>query len=174
MNIHKPKDTLTVVVVFLVPVMLVKGGAILLGSGPAQARGSNVTPVDRPPLVLTPTEPEWTELQQAAARHVVDLQSQPFGNSPFLHLEVAQPDVPDVDPQVTRREVPPPDVVVQAILIRRDGNHVALIGRKRFRTGDPIGEEGWFIKTIDGHSRSVLIEHPETERTATLSVPLPR
>ena len=63
---------------------------------------------------------------------------------------------------------------MKAILTRSDGNHIALIGRKRFVVGDPLDDRGWYVLEIDGRARSVKIEHRPSERTATLKVPLPR
>ena len=65
------------------------------------------------------------------------------------------------------------EVSVQVILRSRRGN-VALIDRKRYRVGDAIGADGWFVEEIDGVARSVLIVHRESGEKATLVVPLPR
>jgi hypothetical protein len=69
---------------------------------------------------------------------------------------------------------PPPDVRVKMILTRSDGNHVALIDRKRYVVGDALGDRGWYIIEIDGPARAVTIEHRLSGSTASLTVPLPR
>jgi hypothetical protein len=175
MIIHRPKEKLAVIIVFLLPLVLVKGGAALLGGGPGEVKASNNRNVKPPPLPVAPDPPTWSDEQRAAAEHVLFLRTQPFGPSPLLHVvPPPRPVRPDNPTPVTRPDIPPPDVAVKAILTRSDGNHIALIGRKRYKVGDAIEDRGWFIIEIDGPARSVIIEHRPSERTATLTVPLPR
>lgn len=176
MVVHRPREKLGMLLVFLLPLLLVKGGAVFTGGGPGGASASTgpapLLPID----VVTAEGPDWSDEQLAAAAHVVHLRSQPFGPSPLLHVELPEvrPVVPDNPVIDTRVEVPPPDVNVKMILTRSDGNHIALIGRKHYRVGDAVGDDGWFITLIDGPARSVQIEHKPSKRTATLTVPLPR
>ena len=177
MLVHKPREKLGMLIVFLLPLLLVKGGAVLTGGGPGGASAST-GPAPQPPIDAVPVQgPTWSQEQLAAAEHASRLRSERFGPSPLLHVEapriqpVEVPDDPVPDPRV---EVPPPDVNVKMILTRTDGNHIALIGRKHYRVGDALGDDGWFITRIDGPARSVQIEHKPSERTATLTVPLPR
>ncbi|MHC4216870.1 MAG: hypothetical protein ACYSU7_00285 [Planctomycetota bacterium] len=175
MIIHRPREKVAAFFVFLLPLLLVKGGPFVTGSGPAVAQA---TPRGNPkhvPLPEIPDPPTWSVEQRLASEHVEYLRTQPFGTSPLLHA--APPPPPDrIKHPVndTRPEVPPPNVVVKAILTRSDGNHIALIGRKRYRVGDALEDRGWFITEIDGPARAVIIEHRPTKRTATLKVPLPR
>ncbi len=59
-------------------------------------------------------------------------------------------------------------------VVRISQIRMKLIGRKRYVVGDALGDRGWYIIKIDGPARAVMIEHRPTERTATLTVPLPR
>jgi hypothetical protein len=174
MNIHRPKEQLAALVVFLLPLALVKGGPVLIGGGPAAVHASPGRRVEPPAIPVDPEPRTWSDEQRAAAAHVRFLRTQPFGSSPLFHVAAPPPPKqPDNDTPVTGTEIPPPDVVVQAILTRRSGNHVALIDRKRYQVGDAIGKAGWIVTKIDGPNRSVTIEHPPSEQTATLVVPMP-
>jgi hypothetical protein len=175
MDIHRPKEKLAALIVFLLPLLLVKGGAIVTGSGPSKVQASPVPKNAQPKIAPVPDPPTWSAEQRAAAEHIVYLKTQPFGPSPLFHVVPAPP--PDrriVPPRPDRPIEPPPDVRVKAILTRRDGNHVALIDRKRYVVGDALGDRGWYIIKIDGPARAVMIEHRLSETTATLTVPLPR
>ncbi len=175
MDIHRPKEKLAALVVFLLPLLLVKGGAIVTGSGPSEAQATP-GPKDPPPQIAQmPDPPVWSAKQREATAHIAYLKTQPFGPSPLLHVAPPAPDH-RVDPVDTRVDPPPPppNARVKAILTRSDGNHVALIGRKRYVVGDALGDRGWYIIKIDGPARAVIIEHRPSERTATLTVPLPR
>jgi hypothetical protein len=156
--------------VFLLPLILVKSGVLLIGDPPQEAVASGGAMVD-PGAVIEVFTPEWSLEQVAATHRVVELREEPFGESPLLHPRK----ISDIDPiqTVENPTITPPTVSVQMILRSRRGN-VALINRKRFRVGDAIGEDGWFIEKIDAVTRSVLIVHRASEVKATLVVPMPR
>jgi hypothetical protein len=175
MNIHKPREQVAAIVVFLLPLVLVKGGAFLIGGGPAEVEASPGRRVKPPEMPVDPDPPTWSDEQRAAAEHIRFLHTQPYGSSPLFHVAAPPPPKPpEDDTPVTGPEIPPPDVVVQAILTRSDGNHIALIDRRRYQVGHAIGPDGWIVAKIDGPARSVKIVHPPSGRTATLTVPLPR
>ncbi len=173
MSAHNVKARIVTFGMFLLPLVLVKGTAVMLGRGPEAAIADPVgNTTTATTATIEPVVREWTPEQLAAARHIESLRSQPFGASPLLHQE---PPPPQDDPrqhQTTPRIQPPPDVVVQIILKSSRGN-IALIDRKRYRVGDSIGE-GWVVKAIDADARSVLIEHTKTSEEATLVVSFPR
>ncbi len=163
--------------VFLLPLLLVKGTAIMVAepvqtvaASPAIVAGSGVDSI-------APYRPQWTLQQLVAADYLDELRELSFGPSPLLHIIKRQPTPnpgPNTDPTANENPIlPPPDVTVQMILKSRRGN-VALINHRRYRVGDAIGSEGWVVQNIDPSTRSVLIMLPGTGRTATLSVPLPR
>lgn len=164
--------------VFLLPLLLVKGTAIMVAE-PAQAVAASTAIVAGSTGVDSVSEykPEWTLQQLVAADYLDELRELPFGPSPLLHIVERQPTPnpgPNTDPTVNENPIlPPPDVTVQMILKSRRGN-VALINHRRYRVGDAIGSEGWVVQNIDPSTRSVLVMLPGTGRTATLSVPLPR
>jgi hypothetical protein len=137
MDIHRPKEKLAILIVFLLPLLMVKGGAIVTGSGPSEAQAGPRPKNPRPKNAVLPDPPAWSAEQLVAAQHIEHLKTQPFGPSPLFH--VAPPPPPDqrpVRPVQPQQEVPPPNVRVKAILTRSDGNHVALIDRKRYVVGD--------------------------------------
>lgn len=164
--------------IFFLPILLVKAAALLIGGTPGSV-GAAAPPTNAGSVKIPTVEmPTWSPEQLAAARHVSALRLEPFGPSPLLHgppSKVADPVVePRNNPPPPKREVPPPSVSVQMILVRSDGDNIALIDRKSYRVGDPLGDRGWVVTAIDGVSRSVTIFHAESGREHTLLVPLPR
>jgi hypothetical protein len=175
MAIQRPREKAATLIAFLLPLVLVKGSAMVTGSGPAAAQATPGGKIKPPKVPEVPDLPAWSFEQLAAAEHIVLLKSEPFGPSPLFHAEPPPPPVrPDNPKPDTRPEVKPPDVTVRMILTRSNGAHVALIGRRRYRVGDKLGDTGWIVAEIDGPSRSVTVEHPKSGNTATLRVPLPR
>jgi hypothetical protein len=173
MIINKPTEKIAVVIAFLLPLVLVKGGAMVTGSGPAEAQATPGNAVEPPKIPGPPLPRAWSVEERAAADRVAFLRTQPFGRSPLAHVAVV-PVKDDPPPPKRVEKIEPPKAIVRAILTRSDGNHIALIDRKRFRVGDPIGDKGWFIVEINGPDRAVSIEHQPSGETATLNVPLPR
>lgn len=167
---HDPKARLIGIGVFLLPLILVKATGLMIGQPPQGAVASGAVPAVVSGVIESFT-PEWSLEQVAATQRVEDLRELAFGESPLLHARKTG-DIEYVLPP-ENFIITPPDVAVRVILRSRHGN-VALIDRKHFRTGDAIGEDGWFIDEIDAASRSVLIVHRESGMKATLVVPLPR
>ena len=172
MNASEAKKKTVTFGIFLLPLILVKGTALMLGQGLDPAIGN---PVGNNGAATAPTiEPAarvWTEQQLAATRYIERLRKQDFGPSPLLHQKAA-PTQNNIEPTDTHRDHPPPQVGVQMILKSSRGN-IALIDGKRYRVGDKIGD-GWIVTVIDADARSVLIKHTESGEEATLVVPLPR
>ena len=171
MSEHDPKAKLMGFGVFLLPLILVKSSVLLIGEAPQGAAATGVGAMTDPGGVIEIFTPVWSPDQIAATHRVEELREEPFGESPLLHPRK----ISEIDPIVATedRKIIPPDVSVQMILRSRRGN-VALINRKRFRVGDAIGENGWFVEEIDAVTRSVLIVHRASDKKATLVVPLPR
>ncbi len=157
--------------VFLVPLIFVKGTAIMM-TEPRGASGSTGRAVQPPALPdLAAFSPECTEEQFAVLRRVEQLREMAFGPSPLLHgVEESEQAVVDGGKP---KSAAPPVVSVQAILRSSSGN-LARIRHKLFREGDELGNTGWFVDTIDAESRSVKIVHRATESEAMLNVPLPQ
>ncbi len=158
-------------VVFILPVALVKVGGSLLGS---PGRGTAVESLDAvKPRPFKPPGPQavsWTAQQKAAADHVAILKTQPFSSTPFYyrHEEPGEKPPDDTPPDDT-----PPELYLQVVLTSRRGN-VALIDSKPYRVGDLIKREEWRVIKIDGHDRSVTLKHEKTDRTALIYVPTSR
>lgn len=174
MMTHDARGRISVAAVFLLPLALVKGTSMLLMGGP-QTAGAKTVNVARAPLPeLGAAEGSWSAQQIAATRHIAEVRARPFGPTPLYHVERRAEDPPpqqDDPPPV--REVPPPDFAVKMIL-KSDTGNVALINRKYYKVGDPLGDRGWIVTRIDSDGRSVVISHPPTNRTHTLRVPMPR
>ena len=176
MSVRGPRALSMDLGVFLLPLLLVKGTAIMVAE-PAQVVAASTAIVAGSTGVDSVAEykPEWTLQQFAAAAYIDQLRELPFGPSPLLHSVERQPTPnpgPNTDPTVNENPIlPPPDVNVKMILKSRSGN-TALINHRRYRVGDAIGNDGWIIESIS--TRSVVVVLPGTGRTATLSVPLPR
>jgi len=169
---HDPKAKLMVLGVFLLPLVLVKGTAIWVGQSPLDAAASGGAPASFDVGVVESFTPVWSSAQLAATHRAAELGENPFGASPLLHArrktEVELIEIIDRPTTIT-----PPEVSVRIILHSRHGD-VALIDRKRYRIGDAIGADGWFIQEIDAVSRSVGIVHRDSGEEATLVVPMPR
>ncbi len=172
MTVHDRKAKLMGIGVFLLPLILVKGTALLVGQPPqgAVASGGSATTVDGG--VIEIFTPQWSVEQIAATQRVAELREVSFGASPLLHLWSNSESDP-IDHSDRGTTITPPMVSVQVILRSRRGNF-ALIDYKKYRAGDAIGEDGWFVEEIDAVSRSVLIVHRESGKKATLFVPMPR
>lgn len=171
---HEPRRAASIAV-FLLPLLLVKGAALLLRNGAPEARGASDGTLVVAMPALPQSAPTWTTDQQTAADHIAALRTLSFGPSPLYHPRAASAVEPaDVDPSDPRVPDPPPAVKVQMILTTGGDGDVALIDRKRYRVGDPIGGGGWVVLKIDSITRSVTLHHPPTNRTETLPVPLPR
>ena len=173
MSAHDPKARLTGLGVFLLPLILVKGSALLVGQPPQGAVASGGGAMTADGGVIEIFTPQWSSEQIAATHRVAELREVSFGESPLLHARPIN-DIDPIGPSPDRTTViTPPDVSVRMILRSHHGN-VALIDRERCRTGDAVGEDGWFVEEIDAVARSVLIVHRKSGMKATLYVPLPR
>ncbi len=168
MSGQNPKTKLMGLGAFLLPLILVKSSTLLIGQPPQAANAANGATIVNDGVIEVFT-PEWSLEQIAATHQVEDLREVPFGESPLLHARKnsgIDPIKPDRSTTIT-----PPDVSVRIILHSRHGD-VALIDRRRYRAGDALGEDGWFVEEID--ARSVSIVHRESGKKATLVVPMPR
>ncbi len=170
------KGFISSLVVFILPVVLVKVGGSMFGSaGPSMAAGSSSAVKPRPfkpPSAARAVS--WTAQQKAAADHVALLKTEPFGSTPFYYRKSVNSKTPDIeDPGERPPDDAPPDLNVQVVMTTRRGN-VALIDGKRYRVGDLIKGDDWRVIKIDGHDRSVTLRHENTERTEILYVPTSR
>ena len=153
MSVRGPRELTMDLGVFLLPLLLVKGTAIMM----SEPQGASASPA----IVagaggigsLDDYKPEWTLQQLVAADYLEEIHELPFGPSPLLHVVKQQP-IPTPPGNGNGNEngntvaVPPPDETVQMILVSRNGN-VALINHRRYRVGDRLGSNGWVVKTID-------------------------
>lgn len=172
MSAQGPKAKLMGLGVFLLPLILVKGTAIWVGQSPEGADASVVATATVDSGVIESFTPEWSSEQIAAAHRVAELREVPFDESPLLHPR-KNTDISPIEAPERPKTITPPDVSVRIILHSRHGD-VALIGHNRYRVGDAIGQDGWFVEAIDAVSRSVLIVHRPSGEKATLVVPMPR
>ena len=161
------KRTFTMLGVFALPVVLVKGFAFMSG-GPAPASAeASLTPA------VAPAEKNaagygapMTESERHAAQYAAQLRSMQFGATPMFYAsteavtEIVEETADDV----------PPECLVQAIMGAGAGRTTALIDGNAYRVGDELAETGWFIREIDAATRTIVIEQGETGRTAQRTV----
>ena len=172
MNAIETKTKIVTFGMFLLPLILVKGTALMLGQGPERATaGTDPNNVTATTAIIAPVTREWSEEQLAATRHVELLRTKRFGPSPLLHQQPPPPPNNNTRPPDQPRIHPPPNVSVKTILKSGRGN-IALINGRLYRVGDKIGD-GWIVTVIDADARSVLIEHEASGEEATLTLPLP-
>ncbi len=170
MSGQDPKTKLMGLGAFLLPLILVKGSALLIGQPPQGANAANGAATTVNGGVIEIFTPQWSSEQIAATHRTEGLREMPFGESPLLHVR-SNSGIDPIDPPHRRTTIEPPDVSVGMVLRSRFGN-VALIEGKRYSAGDALGEDGWFVEEID--ARSVSIVHRESGKKATLVVPMPR
>ena len=170
------KGFISSLVVFILPVVLVKLGGSLFGSaGPNTAAGSSNAVKPRPfKPPAGARAASWTAQQKAAADHVTLLKTEPFGSTPFYYRQSMNSKMPVIEnPGENPPDDAPPDLNVQIVMTTRRGN-VALIDGKRYHVGDLIKGDDWRVIMIDGRDRSVTLKHENTERTVILYVPTSR
>ena len=172
MNASDAKTKIVTFGMFLLPLILVKATALMLGQGPDTATAGGGPNNDAATTaIIDPVTREWTEQQLAATRHIELLRTKDFGPSPLLHQQ-PPPRPNSTRPPDTPRIHPPPDVSVKTILKTSRGN-IALINGRLYRVGGKIGD-GWIVMVIDADARLVLIKHEDSGEEATLVLPLPR
>lgn len=172
MMMHNLKRAIVPLAVFVLPLLLVKLSAVMLGrSGPAEANSSSTAVTPSELLPLGAGRKPWSKQQRAAARHVDWLRTQPFGATP-LYYEVTETP-PDNGGSPTPVRFERPHIVLQAVMTSPTGN-VALIDAKRYRAGDRLAGSVWIIGEINGATRSITLVHPPTGRTEVVEIRLPR
>ena len=164
------KRRATSAAVFLLPLLLVKGTALLLGdAGPVAASAGVVAP---PSPVTTPQEHAATaeptvdaEVAAAALKQIARLKREPFGEVPLYYEPREQTHRAEPEPTLD----PPPHFTVGAIMASASGN-IALIDGTACRVKQQLADTGWIITDIDPAARTVTIEDPHTGRTETRGV----
>ncbi|UCD74643.1 MAG: hypothetical protein JSV91_12745 [Phycisphaerales bacterium] len=160
------------VAVFVLPLLLVEAAAVVIGTG--SPRGLQAAPdgLEEPAAVEPSLQTsQWSDAQLAAADHVLQLRSKPFGPVPLLFEISDESEIPggegwEAGPQ------PPPEITLQAIL-SSNNSVTALIDGKTHRIGDGIRDTGWVIIDIDSDNRAVTIRDPQTERVETITADRP-
>lgn len=152
--------------VFLAPVLLVKGAAFMMDTGPVQAEASSdgeqssaVAAIEAASATIA-----WTESQRAAARHLAELATTPFGPVPIYADVVAVEDAGDYGPEPVAQLA---DLRLQAILTSTRGS-TALIDGKPYTEGVAIAESGWTL--IEIRERSVVVQRQVDGATEILEV----
>jgi hypothetical protein len=158
------KRKLTLLGVFALPVVLVKGFAFMTGGPAPVTADAALQPTVGPARpVLTDGASAVTEEQLHAARYVAMLEGMPFGASPLFYAADEEGEPVIDDDQISDVA---PEYLVQAIMSSGGGRTTALIDGVAHRVGDELFESGWFIRAIDAEKRSITIELGESGRTA--------
>ncbi len=154
--------------VLLVPALLVKGTALLLGNPTAQSSSAAQEHDSADVTAITPlVKIEMTEQQIRLAEHIASQHEQPFGESPMhYNAPIA------ADPSDSRAAPPPGEFDVQAVLGSAAGNKT-LVNGKLYQVGDTIAGTSWVISVIDASTRSVTLRNEATgeERSQAVNTP---
>ena len=151
--------------IFALPIGLVKVAATMLGGpGGAQAQ-TTFTVAPPPPPNATTQGVTLTPREQTVVDRIARLDDTAFGPTPMLHARTTGRRV--VDPSPQGQAVP--EFRVKAILISSTGNR-ALIDGRAWKVGERLGDTGWIIIDINGDTRSVTIQEPETGRVTSSRV----
>lgn len=161
------------VLVFLLPLLVVKGAAWFMG-GPGPQSAIAATPNHPPIANLGDGLPRpLTERQRAAAAHVAELATKPFGRPP---LDYRAPDQATSVPVIQdggdfKRPTLYPQAKVQIMVeSSHDGDSVALIDGRRYREGDTLADWPWIVHEIDGENRCVVLKLVDGEESVRLYI----
>lgn len=169
-----PKPVLQSIGIFLLPVILVKAAAFILGApGPRQSSAA-IAADAQPALAINAiaAPATVTQQQQETLQRIDDLRSLPFGDSPLYYPPAEAAPVQSAVETVSIGPAPAPAFTVQAILVRSTGN-LALINQRSYTVGDTLHQSDWVVSEINGDTHSVTITQPATGRTATRTQQLP-
>jgi len=152
---------------FLIPVLLVKGVAVVLDAGgprtaaatrdattPTPAISSVPLPAARTKHTDQPNAPTELELYLTALRE------QSFGSTPLYYEPRAKPSEPVIVVEPTPK-VPTLRVEVRAIMSARNGT-IALIDGQPYAVGDRLSNDEWTIAAIYADERLVEFRHVES------------
>jgi hypothetical protein len=167
------------VMLFVLPIGLVKGTSLYMGRSPVQSADASAVdstaPADKTTVVKAPV---WTSKQIAASKHIASLREQPFDSTPFLHEHKVQATVNSApEPLVTSPTNnaslgPPPKFALQMIMSGSSGS-TALIDNKPYHIGDEIRDSGWTVTDINRQNRSVTLHEATNDRTMVIAVDMP-
>ena len=165
---------LTSMGMFLLPIVVVKLAATVLGESAQQSAAAlNAQPAAADASAMQPAALKWTPQQLAAARHVDWLKHQPFGHSPLLydedHSVVTHPlhtDTPDPSDGQAK-------LVLQAVMSSERGRTVVINGRP-YREGDTVREANAVVQAIDCATRSATLRDLRSGQLSSISVDRPR
>jgi hypothetical protein len=167
------------VMCLVLPVILVKAVGMLAGFGEPDQASAEPQAADVVAAVsqADPGTAKWTDAQLAAARRVNELAQESFGPVPLLYAPAVEE--PAEPAPVVEQKVEPPQtldhIVLQVIMASRSGGgDTALINGRPYQEGDIVRSCGWRVLTIDSANRSIVLQEPNTGRTLTKSVQLPR
>ncbi len=165
---NKMKRRLTAAAVFVLPVLLVKIAAFLVGQGePSSAAATAQLVTSAAAGTLTTSEQAPRTVPLTVVEHIAWLRRQPAGATPLYHRRAK------VRPRGKTSKDPVPEFVVQAIMVAPSGNTTLIDGKVR-RVGEKLGATGWRVVEIDGRVRSVTIEQTSTGQRIERSVRMSR
>lgn len=155
---------------FVLPIVLVKAAAIMLGApGPQQSQAASNQEQAGAAAPAAIETPKWSEQQLQAARYVARLNAEPFGPSPFLHLDAPVAAVETVPASVDSTS----KLALQAVMSSASVSR-ALINGRSYGVGEQVRDTNWIVQHIDIDSRSVRLIEAKNNRSMTITVELPR
>jgi hypothetical protein len=150
--------------VLLVPALLVKGTAFLMGNPVARSVSAAEETKTSDAAAITPLKKvEASPQQKRVAAHIAMLRQQAFPPSPMYY------NVTEEGTHVEATEFYTSDVHVQAVMGSASG-HSALINRKVYKVGQKIGATAWIITNINPETRTVTIQNEATGEVQEYSV----
>lgn len=166
---------------FIVPVLLVKITASLLGAdGPRAATGVQQANGNQQHSMMAQrssgtsghrmaNRQQLTDLDRELQGHLASLRSSETVRSPMFYApRSVRPEQPESETEPDRL-----DVTITAIMTSSDG-HLTVIDGALHGVGDTTPDGRWRIVTIDSKSRSVTFEHVDSGERQTREVPVAR
>jgi hypothetical protein len=156
------------IAVLLLPVALVKGMALVVGSGPAGAIAAGTGGGIAAPLPAPPALVDLAPEQRSAVERIGDLRALEFGRSPMFVQVVATSDGSDPHPVID--VIQPLQIVVRGIMRTRNES-LALIDGYLYREGQRLrGHDDWTIERIEASSGSIVVVNDSTGQMQIISV----
>ena len=139
--------------VFVLPIVLVKATAIMIGSaGPQQATATLQSTTPSPAIEHHSKQRSLSEKETAAMQYIMSLGDKPFGTAPLYYEKQ------EAIKKLTNREEPDEGLMLQGIIVRPNGN-LAIINGTIYRASDRIGTSHNRVANVDGVSQTVTIEN---------------
>ena len=158
---------------FVLPILVVKIAAVLLGESTQQSVAGLTTSSPADPGAAPAASVKWTSQQLTAARHVDWLKRQPFERSPLLYEEDHGMAPQPIHPEAADPSDGQARLVLQAVMSSERGRTAVINGRP-YREGDTVHEINAVVESIDCAARSATLRNRRNNQSMTINVERPR